>query len=46
MVNESKKDFCHVTIEDETDCTVASAFILIPANNILQILECNIKKKV
>lgn len=30
----------------ETDCTVAPAFILIPANSTLQILECNAKKKI
>lgn len=45
MVNESKKDFCHFTIENETDCTIASAFILIPANTVLQILESVILKK-
>jgi len=37
MVNEAKKDFCHFTIGNETDCTIASAFILIHANTVLQI---------
>lgn len=45
LVNESRKDFCHFTMGKETDCTVASAFILIPANTTLQILECNARKK-
>lgn len=42
LVNESQKDFCHFTMGKETDCTVTPAFILIPANTTLQILECNV----
>lgn len=40
-----KKDFCHVTIEKETDCTIPSSLILIPANTVLQILESVIFEK-
>lgn len=45
LLNESPKDFCHFTMGRETDCSVAPALILIPANTTLQILECNAKKK-